>query len=234
MIGIGIISHKRPDYFKKCIDAVLKNKRDLDHIVVVCSDDVGYEFTDEYEVINNKTDRKWVSVNKNLALKRLLELGCDHLFLLEDDNIIQSPDVFKRYIDAAKKAGFHHLNFALHGDGNAKGYQFTDGNVDYYRECVGSFSYYTKEAIEKCGMFDENMKNAWEHVRLTQLIGDAGMTSPFWAFADVHGSGELIKEIPGSIKNSSIRPNKDWEENIKEGLEYWQSIDPNCPIGSYK
>lgn len=234
MIGLAIISHRRPLFFSQCIKSVLDNDRDLDHLVVVCSDDKDYVFPKDVEVIHNTTDRKWVAVNKNLGLKRLMELGCDDLFILEDDVLIQSPDVFKRYIEAAKKAGFGHLNFALHGDANAKGYQFTDMNVDYYRECVGAFSYFTKEVIEKCGMFDENFKNAWEHCRMTQVIGDAGYASPFWAFADVHGSGELLKEIPGSIKESSIRPNPDWEKNIKEGLLYWQSIDPNCPIEAYK
>lgn len=234
MIGLAIITHARPKYFSQCLQSVKENDRDLDHLVVVCSDDTGYEFPSDLEVIHNNTNRKWVAVNKNLALRELLDRGCDHLFLLEDDVLLNSPDVFNRYIESAKKAGFGHLNFALHGPANAKGYQFTDGNVDYYRECVGAFSYYTREVIEKCGMFDEHFKNAWEHVEFSQRIGDKGYTSPFWAFADCHGSGDLLKEIPESIKNSSIRPNPDWMKNVKEGLEYWQSKDPNCPIEDYR
>jgi GT2 family glycosyltransferase len=234
MRGLAIITHGRPEYFNQCLESVKKNDRDLDHLIVVCSNDEGYTFPPDLEVILNNTDRKWVAVNKNLALKELLNKGCDHLFLLEDDVLINSPDVFVRYEEAASKAGFQHLNFALHGSANAGGYKFTDNNVDYYPECVGAFSYFTREVIEKCGMFDEHFKNAWEHCQLTQRIGDKGYTSPFWAFADTHGSGELLKEIPGSIKNSSIRPNKDWETNIKEGLLYWQSIDPNCPIEAYR
>ena len=243
MIGLGILTRNRPAYFSQCVESVIDNKRDLDYIVSY-NDGSDSKYDMDYDIVRdthkseiefiNAVKNKGCSVSKNALLKKMLDRGCDHLFILEDDVLIKSPDVFNRYIESAKKAGFGHLNFALHGSANAGGYQFTDGNVDYYRECVGAFSYFTKEAIDKAGMFDENFHNAWEHCRLTQLMGDFGFTSPFWAFADCHGSNELLKEIPGSIENSSIRHNPEWEKNIKEGLAYWQSIDPNCPIEEYR
>lgn len=229
MIGVSVITHNRAKYFTQCIDALLKNNRDIDYLFIVCSDDTQYVFPKDIEVIHNDGD-KWVAVNKNIALRQMIMKGCDHLFLIEDDIIVKSPDVFQRYIDAAKRAGFQHLNFALHGPANAGGYKFTDNNVDYYPHCVGAFSYYTKDCIEKAGLFDENFHNAHEHTEHTQRIGDLGMTSPFWAFADVHGSGELLGEIEGSIDNSSIRPNKDWQSNIESAIKYWRDKNPNCPI----
>lgn len=230
MIGLAIITHKRPEYFQKCFKSVIDNKRDIDYLCVILSgDNKDYQIPEDIDVIRN-TDRTWVSVNKNIALKQLIDKGCDHLFLIEDDIIIKSEDVFNRYIQAGKKAGIQHFNFALHGPANESGYKYTDNNVDYYPHCVGAFSYYTKEVIEKVGYMDENLKNAWEHCEHTQRIGDEGYTSPFWAFADVHGSGELLTEIPNSIDNSSIRPNKDWKKNIDDGLAYWRGKNPNCPL----
>jgi len=221
---------------------LIDNKRDVDYIVAYDDGSDGV-YSIDYDTIRdtNKHDIEFCSgknrgcaYSKNFLLKKMMDRGCDHLFLIEDDILVKSPEVFKRYIDSAKKAGFHHLNFAHHGPANEGGYKYTDNNVDYYPNCVGAFSYYTRECIEKVGYLDENFHNAWEHVEHTQRIGDAGYTSPFWAFADCHGSRELLHDIPNSIEKSSIRPNPKWEANIKAGLEYWHKKDPNCPIEEYR
>lgn len=227
MIGLAIITHERPHYFNQCLESALKAMPDY-LVVIISGSDQGYE-TKGVKTIRN-TKRTWVAVNKNLGIKDLLEAGCNHLFLIEDDIIIKSKDVFNRYIEAGRLRGLQHLNFAHHGPANEGGYQYSDGVVDYYPHCVGAFSYYTREAIEMVGLMDENLVNCWEHVKHTKDLGDAGYTSPFSAFADVSGSKDLLTEIEGSIAGSSIRPTKEWKARMKKGLDYWHSIDPNCPV----
>lgn len=242
-IGLGIVTYNRPGFFAQCADSVIKNGRDIDYLVVYDDDsDDKHEleyidaldelkscFKEKIHIILSDKNRG-VGKAKNIVLKNMFNHGCDYMFTLEDDILLKSPEVFNKYIEAGKKTGFHHLNFALHGPANKGGYKYTDNTVDYYPHCVGAFSMYTKEVIEKVGYIDENFNNAWEHCEFTQRIGDAGLTSPFWAFADVHGSQNLLEEIPGSIDNSSIRPNPNWQKNIDEGLKYWREKDPNCPL----
>lgn len=232
-VGLGITTYNRPEYFAQSIVSAIKASPDF---LVVYNDGSTKAYEEEYEKVKDNCEiiheekNKGVAVAKNTLLKRLLELGCDHIFLMEDDIIIKSPRVFDRYIAAGLKLGLQHLNFAHHGPANQKGYEYTDGVIDYYPHCVGAFSYYTRECLEEVGLMDENFHNAWEHVEHTKRIGDMGYTSPFSAFADVSNSKELLEEIPGSIEYSSIRPSKDWKERMKSGLEYWRSKDPTCPV----
>ena len=53
-------------------------------------------------------ENKGVGVSKNEALKYLYDLGCEHIFLIEDDIIIKDPEVYYRYIDLAKESGIKH------------------------------------------------------------------------------------------------------------------------------
>jgi GT2 family glycosyltransferase len=226
MIGVAVITHQRPDYYSKAFSALQKHSQNVDRIITVASGNrKGYKFTGE--VIKN--DKKtWVAVNKNLALKALMD--CDHIFIMEDDIIIKKDGVFNRYIQASELSGLHHLNFALHGPLNKGGYEYQDGNVAYYKHIVGAFSYYTKECLDVCGYFDENFKNAWEHVEHTKRIGDMGYTSPFAAFADIVDASDYLTEIPESINNSTIRLNPDWKKNIDDGFEYFKKIDPTITM----
>jgi len=232
-VGLGLTTYNRPEYFAQSIASAIEANPDF---LVVYNDGSTKPYDEEYKKVKDnceiihEVENKGVALAKNALLKRLLELGCDHIFLQEDDIIIKSPSVFKKYIEVGKKLGIHHLNFAHHGPANVDGLQYSDGVVDYYPHCVGAFSYYTRECLEEVGLMDENFHNAWEHVEHTKRIGDMGYTTPFSAFADVSNSKDLLEEIPGSIEYSSIRPSKDWKERMRTGLEYWRTKDPTCPV----
>lgn len=165
------------------------------------------------------TENKGIAHMKNLALKDMIEEGIDHLFLLEDDILIKDLDVFEAYINYAEKKGVEHLNFAHHGPANKDVYTIYNNSI-CYPNIVGAFSYYTRHCIERVGYLDEELYNAWEHVEHTERIANAGLTYPFWYFADLYGSEYYLEEIPGSIDNSSIRPRSDWKSNIEKGRQY--------------
>ncbi len=233
-VGLGITTYKRPDYFAQSVKTALTAKPD--YLVIYNDGSPKGDYEEIYQEIKNKAhiihaeENQGVAKGKNTLLQTLLLKGCGYLFLMEDDILIKSPQVFNRYIEAYEQRGLHHLNFAHHGPANEEGYQYSDGVVDYYPHCVGAFSFYTRECLEAVGLMDENFYNALEHIEHTKRIGDAGFTSPFGAFADVTGSQKLLTEIPGSIERSSIRNNKSWMDRIKKGLDYWRSIDPTCPV----
>ena len=82
------------------------------------------------------------------------------------------------------------------------------------------FSYFHRKVLEKVGLHDDQFYNAWEHVDLTYRIIKAGYHPPFWWFADIANSQELLTEAPGAIDQSSIANKKDeWHKNVYGGRE---------------
>lgn len=226
-IGLGIVSYKRFDYLKQCLTAAKEhNYGGANYVVVVEDDDNGYteEQLQELEQLLPETavyitkPNGGVATAKNTAINHLWD-KCEHFFLMEDDILMNDDRVCEKYIYYANLCGLKHLNFALHGEMN-KGKKFIYHGITCYPDCVGAFSYYHKDCFLKVGLLDSNFKNAWEHVFHTLLLSEAKLTTPFWKFADHPDSDNLLKEIPESIENSSIRPRDDWQENIRKGREY--------------
>jgi len=187
-----------------------------------------------------------VGKSKNKALKYLYDKGCDYLFLIEDDMIILDSTVFNQYIDAYKVSGIQHFNYGPGSPFNRKQTiknfdlhnrhllsQDTEPNpkliLDYkvcrialYEHTVAMFSFFTRNVIEKVGYIDEAFYNAWEHVDHTYCIIKAGYHPPFWWFADLANSHELLTEAPGAIDNSSIaNKSEQWAKNVYGGREIY-------------
>src|SRR5262245_44911890 len=99
-VGIGIITYNRVQFFRECIQSL----PEVDVIVVV-NDGDPYPYniypSRVAKIIQNTTN-KGVGRSKNAALKFLLETGCKHIFLCEDDMKIIDSELCKRYIQAAK------------------------------------------------------------------------------------------------------------------------------------
>ena len=69
----------------------------------------------------------------------------------------------------------------------------TGEKIDVYSRLCGAFSYYSSIAIWQAGLIDsKRFYNALDHIEHTYRLGIMGMTFPFRAFADVHGSSELL------------------------------------------
>lgn len=238
-IGLGITTYKRPEYFKQCMEAVLQNCPSADYIVVYNdgSDLAGYNEIYQKILLDGRVRvihdpiNKGVAVAKNVLLKDMISRGCDSLFLLEDDIIVKSDKALTEYVRIGEEYGYHNLCYALHGPANIGNRVTGDSEISYYPNSVGAFCYYSKQAIEKCGYFDENFHNAMEHVELTHRISLQGMTQSFAMFPDVAKASDYLGEIKGSIENSSIRPTDEktntfardsFRKNIWEALKYWK------------
>jgi len=231
MIGLGLTTYNRPDYLKQSLQSVIDNNFGGAYNVYIvddCSDEI---YKDEYDAIFEEAKKKGIIVlrnrsnkgvahSKNRLLQRMIDDGCEHLFLMEDDILMTNNNTCHKYMAYATQHNIHHLNFALHGTMN-KGRRSYYKGITVYPECVGAFSYYTKEVIDKVGFMDEAFKNAWEHVEHTYRIAKEGMTTPFWYFADYPLSANCLTEIEGSLEQSSIRPRSDWKDNIINGQKYW-------------
>ncbi len=227
-IGLCVIAYNRPEYLKQCLQRLkIHNWGGADYrLVSVDFKDTGVQtelidICKEFGVPCISFNKNvGVGRNKNEGLKHMLKEGCTDIFVMEDDILMRNPNTCKHYINEAKRIGVEHMNFALHGPLN-KNHKKTFGIATVYPHCVGAFSYYTKNVLEKVGLIDEGFTNAWERVHHTWRIANNNFTTPFWYFADHPQSALMLEEIPGSIDNSSIRPRDDWKKNIQEGKAYW-------------
>lgn len=246
-IGLGVITCDRLDYLYKCIEDINKNNKYLDFIVVINDGQSFNEETKRYlksmgvqTVIEHTPPYRSVGVAKNQAIRRILIEDCDHIFIIENDIIIKSPDVFHAYIKAAEVSGIWHMNFGLHGPANKKpGTEEKNPRqiVDYdgtkialYPHSVGAFSYFYKGIIKNVGYFDERFKNAFEHVEHTYQIIKKDLHPPFWWFADIADSEKYLTEIPGSIKNSSISHTKEWNSNFQRACGWFEIKHGHTPM----
>jgi GT2 family glycosyltransferase len=247
MIGLGIITCDRNEYYMDCLSGVDHNE--VDYVVVV---DDGAKRVSEYchpKVKYIQTGpRSGVGNAKHTALEHLMELGCNHLFLMEDDIKIIKPGVFDRYIEASEKTGIQHMMFGYHGPANKAGisggppiakykfqmHEYDNGDplvIALNQHCVGAFCYYSRKCIEECGNFDLAFRNAFEHVEHSMRIAQKGFTTGYWNWADIADSCDYLSEQACSEVSSSIRGFPEWGENIQKATEYFIKKHGVHPVG---
>jgi GT2 family glycosyltransferase len=233
-IGLVIITYQRFDRFKECFENVLKNRRDVEEIVIVddCSI-IDKEQYDEYFnnimfndiIILRNISNGGVAVAKNRGIKYLYDKGYDYIFTLEDDINILTPDVFREYIRLSETVGIDYINFALHGPlnkGRVQKRRLCGMDVAIYPHIVGAFTLHTKKLIDKIGFYDEKFYNAWEHVEYCYVAAKEELTTPFGMFIDIVDSDKYLQEQRFAIDDSSIRPRPDWMENIGKGIDHFR------------
>jgi GT2 family glycosyltransferase len=225
-VGVGIITCDRVPFYKKCIDSVL----DLDRCVTVTVND-GKPFKNmspryrPEKYIHNKKNIG-VGRSKNKALRYLIDSGCEHIFLLEDDVYIHDKQTLEKYIHAAEVTGIKHLNFCLHGEDNKLNgkpapkliVDYKDVQIALYHNIYGALSYYHSSVLEDVGLMDKEYYNAMEHVDHTMQIIQAGYHPPFRWFADIANSHELIHEQDRGHSESKIRDDEEWKSRFMDGI----------------
>lgn len=233
MIGVGIVTCNRPDFFVKCFRSIPKGLE-----LVVVND--GKDFQDWERLLKEKqftyihnSQNIGVGKSKNKIFKHLLEKGCTDIFVIEDDILVKDPQVFQEYIKARNITGIQHFNFGYHGPANKNGIsggtpvprfivEYPGIKIAINANSVGAFCYYTKEVLEKVGLIDEKFTNAFEHVDHDYRIFKAGYCTPYWNFPDIANSMDYLDEIECSEKSSAIRPREDWMSNIKDGAALFE------------
>jgi GT2 family glycosyltransferase len=247
MIGVGIITCDRLDFFEECLKSIPFDR--VDYVCVVndgkewVNDKVPAELKEKIYLIQHTVKhRQGVAISKNQALRHLIANECDHIFLIEDDIIVKDPNVFQAYIDASKETGIQHFMFGYHGPANKTGsggepkpkYKIPYKNgvtIALNEHCVGAFCYYSAECLYKCGYLDTRFYNAFEHVEHSYKLAKAGYTTPYWNWADLANSTELLGEQACSEDNSSIRGHEGWNENIQTGYEIFKKTHGVAPFG---
>jgi len=239
-IGVGIITCNRPDFFRGCFNSL--PECGVDEIVVVNDgDDLPFDL--HRGVLIKNESNLGVGKSKNKALQYLLDKGCTHIFIVEDDALIKRDDVFERYITASRVTGIQHFNFGPGSPFNRR--QSTpnfdlynrhlldtasepnpklvieypqDVNICLYEHVAGVFSFFTREILTVVGIHDDQFVNAWEHVEHTYRIILAGGHPPFWWFADIEDSIKYIGTQKDAIATSRMSGKTEtWLKNVNSG-----------------
>lgn len=250
-IGIGIIHGFRENLFLKCCES-LKNCAPeyggiLDKVVAV-NDNPDAEYWYQHVLnmthINNETNLG-VGKSKNIAFKYLLQHGCEHIFLIEDDMIIKNENIFEKYIQASKETGIQHFMFGYHGPANKNGISggtpcpriivnYKNCSIALNKHCVGAFCYYTRKSLEDVGFIDEKFENAFDHVSHSYDLALKGYSTPYWWWADLANSTDYIEEQVCSEVSSSIKtPDtmEKWRANIQNSMAYFKEKYGVMPFG---
>jgi len=232
MIFAGIVTCNRPDFFYKCYDSI-KNCDNINYIGVVNDGESKLEKNklDSRTTLIEHVKNKGVGKSKNELFKLALDnKNIEHIFIVEDDIVVKNKKIFEEYINARNLTGIQHFMFGYHGPANKNGISGGPPKpryvIDYGKlklaintHSVGAFCYYTRKSLEKTGLIDESFLNAFDHVDHDYRLAKSGFSTPYWNWADIANSTEYLEELECSEKNSSIRPRKDWMENIQKGAE---------------
>ena len=241
-IGLGIITCDRPAGLKKALISLPWER--LDRVVVVndgapVSSEILREAGRGQTGLLQNESNLGVGKSKNRALRHLLQAGMDHLFLMEDDIFVKDGRAFEQYVEAARITGIQHLNFSQHGPKNKSPDGIPDPvtTIDYgplrialHRHCVGAFSYYSRSCLETAGLMDEDFYNGGEHLEHTYRILRAEFHPPFWFFADVDRSEELLGDEPWAVTQSLIASRADQAERVRRSDALFQAKHGH-PVG---
>lgn len=231
MIGLGILTHERPECFERALQSVIDYV--IDHIDFLCTyedggsplygTDIGSSIAPFADHISSSRNIG-VGAAKNKLLDMMQARGCDVMFLMEDDIEVISQEAILGYLAAMTSSGYDHLVFHGHAPNNARP-RWTKTDVTAWPESFAPFAVYTSIALQVCGTFDETFRNSWEHIELTQRLAAGGFTAPWPDNLDATGSENWLREQPGAAESSIVRDGFYWTL-FERGREYWRKEKP--------
>lgn len=218
-IGIAITAHNRPDVLKRAIEQHQKHLPAGALVVVV---DDGSKpaavVSGDVQLLRHETSLGIVA-SKNASLSALIDAGCEHLFLWDDDAWPIADSWHLPYIESPEPhLAYQFLDLAGQNKLNDLSVLYRDDQHVAYTGQRGVMLYYHRSAIEKVGGFDPVYgRGMYEHSDLALRIHNAGLTT--WAYADVVGSEKLIHSLDEheAVERSVPRPDRQAlvERNVK-------------------
>lgn len=221
-ISVAITTFNSESYFDDLYNSLPHNK--IDHLVVVNG---GEPYSKAYEHCHwiQHDTVKFASVARNDGLRYLSQFNDDHIFIIEDDMIIKSPDIFEEYIEASAQSGIQYFGFRSNawasGPIGARtpriSFQYkTDGPViQLYKNTCNEFTYRSKRCLNEVGLYDERFQYTFD-IEWLYRASCSQMCPPFWYFPDIANADNLIMNNPVAV--SRMNPNE--ERTAKLGPNY--------------
>lgn len=205
-IGIAITTYNSEEYFQTLLESIPEDCYDL--MVVVNGGE-------SYKTTYSRKNLVWIqhainhgpAKSRNDGLKYLYDQGIEYFFIIEDDMIVKSPEIFKAYIDAYKKTGLQYFCFASYawevGPVGARTPRFqaqysNDLMVNFYKHSCNEFTFRTRKMLEKSGYYDERLRYIFDvdnYYNITKLPDG----HCFWYSPDLSNSDDLIMNNPVAV-----------------------------------
>lgn len=222
-IGIGIVTYNSENYFKDLWNSLQSSCARFDELVVVNGGNK-YEGLYECSWIQHNINY-YPAVCRNDAINFLLNRDCDHIFLIEDDMIIKDGNIFNKYIEASKASGLKYFSFCSTSWESGKPGNRTprltveynkNVSVSFYKNMCNEFTYHHRSAFVNTGLYDTQFRDPFD-IDMAYRESQEGHAAPFWWFADVTGSDDLICNNPVAVSRlQSDRPDGSREQRIQE------------------
>ena len=239
MLGIGIITCNRPHFFEKCYQSLPFEQ--IDKLVVV-NDGTHFPYLEKLNqntVLIQHDSNKHVGESKNVAMRYLLDSGCNYIFTLEDDIILKNQNIFNAYIQAHKDTGLHHFNFGFSQRENLDHLlnpvwkltvDYKNSKIVLNQNILGAFTFYTKKCLQAIGLHHKQFnKGHGDHLELTYRAYKHGFTTPFWWFADIFGSWNMIENQSNFTTDSQVRTPETFHKNFNEARNIFKTLH-GCDI----
>lgn len=217
-IGIAITTHNRHDVLSRSLEHHLRYLP-AGALVVVVDDGSSKPVAVPDGVTSIRRDMsRGIVAAKNASLEALMNAGCEHLFLWDDDAWPIAGGWEQPYIDSPEPhLSYQFQDFATGKKLNDIAVLYRDDKHVAYTGQRGVMLYYHRSAIETVGGFDSVYERGmYEHSDLAMRIHNAGLTS--WAFADVAGSDKLIYSLDENEAVERSVPKPDREAQVKRNV----------------
>jgi glycosyltransferase involved in cell wall biosynthesis len=188
------------------------------------------------KIYNVNPQRQNVGNAKNIAMRHLLDCNCDYIFTLEDDILIKDKNIFQKYIEASNKTGIQHFNFGFSQRENLDPQTLQPVYkkiIDYgnnvkiilTQHILGAFTFYTRTALQTIGLHHKKFnKGHGDHLELTYRAFKHGFGTPFWWFADLYESWNMIENQSNLTTNSVVRKPETFIQHFNEARETFKIL----------
>lgn len=213
MIGVGIATYNREKQFERIVNSI----DTVDCVdCVVCIKDGGhppYKFEPKCEYIQIEENRG-IGICKNILIDRLLEKGCEHIFILEDDCLVTNNNIWEYCISFSEESGLLHFNWNDYRYPAHTRVMFAKHTGVVSTNTEANFSYFHKKFLENI-RFDPAYKNAWEHIDLELQGEKLGFLPPFRSFISPDKMEKYLQLIDDD--QSTITGIGEYNRNVMDG-----------------
>lgn len=180
-IGVGITAHNRTELLKKALEHLELRMPPGAIVVVVDDGSTVPAAVPSWVRLVRHDEPMGIAAAKNACIAELMEAGCDHLFLMDDDVQVVALDWWKPYVASPEP----HL-MMLWGDK-----YFETEDLVAYPWPKGCMLYAERRVIDRVGGMDTAF-GRWgcEHMQWSDRIHNAALTT--CRYQDVPGSLELF------------------------------------------
>lgn len=210
-IGIAISTHQRADVLKRTLEQHMKHLPAGALVVVIDDGSKPAAVVPNGVQLLRHESSLGIVASKNASLTALMDAGCEHLFLWDDDAWPIADNWHLPYIESPEPhLAYQFIDLAGPRKINDMTVLYRDDKHIAYTGQRGVMLYYHRSAIDKVGGFDPVYgRGMYEHPDLALRIHNAGLST--WAFADVVGSENLIHSMDEyeEVARSIPRPERE-------------------------